>query len=268
MPKSEKGPKSPKCLKGRLSGTQTSCGPANTAKPAIGVACDPRARKDQRAGLQGRKGVAAPQTPQGLLSGKHAMCGPGKFEGPVRRHEMGLRPSKLRKACCQKSIRCAAPESPNGLFSNKFERHFAARSPIAAQTPICNLNANLLPNASLQPKRQFAYLMHFRSPEGFQLPKRMFTRGAAPQRPQGLLPGKHAMCAPEKSEGPVDRDAMELRPRKHRRAGCRVSMRCACPKSPKGRLTGTQSIYGPANTPGSAVREACDVRARKDRRAG
>ena len=49
-------PKRPKC---RLAGTQTSCVPANTAGPAVGVACDARARKDRSASLQGRKGVAA-----------------------------------------------------------------------------------------------------------------------------------------------------------------------------------------------------------------
>ena len=143
-----------------------------------------------------------------------------------------MRPRKLRRACCQGSIRCAAPNSPNGLFSNKFERHFAARTPIAAQTFICSPNANLQPKhkftvqtpicrpnansqriASLQTKRQFSYLKHFRSPNAFQLPKRMCLRGAAPQTPQGLLSGKHAMRGPVKSEEPVGRDAIELRRR-------------------------------------------------------
>ena len=121
-----------------------------------------------------------------------------------------------------------------GLFSNKFERHFGARTPIAAQTPICSPNTNSLPITRLQPKRQLAYLMHFRSANAFQLPKCMYTRDAAPQRRQGLLPGKHAMCAPEKSEEPVGRDAIALRPHKHRRACCRGGMRCPCPKRTKG----------------------------------
>ena len=286
----------PKRPKGLLAGTQLNCGPSNTAGPVVREACDAHARKDRRAGLQGHNRLASPQTPQSLLSGKHAMPVPEKNEGPVSRDAkqlrpansagpvageacdararkvrraglQGLRPRKVCRACCKRSIRCAVLESPNILFSNKFERHFAARAAIAAQTPICSPNANSLPIARLQPKRQFAYLMHFRSPNAFKLPKRMYTRGAAPQRPQGLLPGRHAMCDPEKSEGPVGRDAIELRPRKHRRAYSRGGMRCPCPKRPKGRLAGTQTNCDPANTAGPAVGEACDAHARKNRRA-
>ena len=193
---------------------------------------------------------------------------PEKTVGPVCRDTKGLRPRKLRRAYCKWSIRCVAPESPNGLFSNKFDRHLAVRTPMAAQTPICSPIAHSLPIVRLQSKRQFAYLMHFRRPNAFQLPKRMYTRGAAPQRPQGLLLGKNAMCAPEKSEGLVGRNAIQLRIRKHRRACCREGMRCPCPKRPKGRLAGTQMNCGPVKTTGPAMGEACDARARKDRRAG
>ena len=66
-------------------------------------------RKHRRACCRGSMLCACPQTPQGLLSSKHNI---------------------------------AAPESPNGLFSNKFERHFAARTPIAARTHIDVLAAN------------------------------------------------------------------------------------------------------------------------------
>ena len=38
-----------------------------TAGPAVGEACDACARKDRRAGLQGRKVIAAQQTPQSLM---------------------------------------------------------------------------------------------------------------------------------------------------------------------------------------------------------
>ena len=88
------------------------------------------------------------------------------------------------------------------------------------------------------------------------------------ETPQGVLLGKHAMPVPEKYVGPVGRDANDLRPRKHRRACCRRSMRCPCPKRPKGRLAGTQMTCVSANTAGPVVGEACDARARKDRRAG
>ena len=73
----------PEKTEGRFAGTQTNCGPANTAGPAVGEACDARARKNRRAGEQGRKRIAAPQTPQGLLSGKHAMSVSENTEGPV-----------------------------------------------------------------------------------------------------------------------------------------------------------------------------------------
>ena len=146
--------------------------------------CSPNANSLSNASLQPKRG--APQTPQGLFSGKHTMCGAVKSDG---------------------------------LFSNIFERHFAARTAIAAQTPICNPNANSLPNASLQPKRQFsaqtpvcspnansqpiaslqpkrqfAYLKHFCSQNAFQLPKRLYPIDAA---------------------------------RKHRRACCQGGTRCA-----------------------------------------
>ena len=75
------------------------------------------------------------------------------------------------------------------------------------------------------------------------------------------------MCGPEKSEGPVRRDALELRPRKHRRACWQGSIRCVAPKSPKGLFAGTQSRCGPANSAGPVVREAYDVRRRKVRMA-
>ena len=150
-------------------------------------ACIPEVllRKDHRACCQGSMRCAplkSPQSPQGRLSGKHAMRVPEKSEGPVRWDSTGWRRHKLRRACCQGSIRCVAPESPNGLFSNKFERNFAARTSITPQTHICSPNANSLPNASLQPKRQFAYLMHFCSRNAFQLPKRMYTREACDVR--------------------------------------------------------------------------------------
>ena len=239
-----------KSPKGLFAGTQSSCGPAHTAGPISREAYDVRPRKVRRAFL---------------------------------RDAIEVRPHKLRKACCQGSIRCAPPESPNDLFSNKFERHFAANTPIAAQTPICSPKANSLPNASLQPKRQFAAqtpicspdansqpiasLQHFCSPNAFQLPKRMYPRGAALQTPQGLLSGKHAMRGPVKSEGPVGRDTIELRPRKNRRACCPGSIRRAPRKSPKGLFAGTQSNCGPANTAWPVSREAYDVRPRKVRRA-
>ena len=43
------------------------CGDGKSAGPAVWGASDARARKDRRAGLQGRKVIAAPQTPQSLL---------------------------------------------------------------------------------------------------------------------------------------------------------------------------------------------------------
>ena len=43
------------------------CGAGKSAGPAVGEACDARARKERRAGLQGRNVIAAPQTPQSLL---------------------------------------------------------------------------------------------------------------------------------------------------------------------------------------------------------
>lgn len=38
--------------------------PENTAGPVVGEAINARARKDGRAGLQGRKWIAGPQIPQ------------------------------------------------------------------------------------------------------------------------------------------------------------------------------------------------------------
>ena len=109
-------------------------------------------------------------------------------------------------------------------------------------------------------------------------------RCPCPKRPKGLLAetqmncrlantsgpvvGEHAMPVPEKTEGPVCKDAIDLRPRKHRRACGRGNRRCPCPKRPQGRLAGTQSTCVPANTAGPAVGKACESRARKDRRAG
>ena len=76
------------------------------------------------------------------------------------------------------------------------------------------------------------------------------------------------MPVPEKTEEPVSRDTIDLRPSKHHRACCRESMQCPCPKRPKDLLAGTQTNCGPANTAWFVVGEACDARARKDRRAG
>ena len=45
-------------------GTVAMSIPENTAGPVVGEACNARARKDRRAGLQGRKWIAAPQIPQ------------------------------------------------------------------------------------------------------------------------------------------------------------------------------------------------------------
>ena len=108
------------------------------------------------------------------------------------------------------------------------------------------------------------------------------------------------MPVPGKTEGPVSRNANDLRLRKHRRANYWGIMRCLCPKRPKGRFAGAQmtlvsaNTAGPvvgksmrcpfpkspkglsagtqttcvhANAAGPAVGEACDARARKDRRA-
>ena len=234
------------------------------------------------------------------------MCGPEKSEEHVRREAIEVQPRKLHRACCQGSIRCAAPKSPNDLFSNNFERHFAARTLIAAKTPICSPNANSLPNSSLQPKRQFAaqtpicspnansqpiaslqpkrqyaYLKHFRSPNACQLPN--YPRGAAPQTPQGLLSGKHAMRGPVKSEGPVGRDAFELQPRKIRRACCRGSIRSAprkvrracsqgrnrvaAPQTQQGLLAEKHTMCGPEKPEGPVRRDAIEVWPTKLRRA-
>ena len=100
------------CLKrpkGRLAGTQTNCGTANTAGPFVEEACDARARKERRAGLQGRKRLAWPQTPQGQLSGKHAMPVPEK---PVCRDANELRHRTHRRACCRLSMRYPCPKRP------------------------------------------------------------------------------------------------------------------------------------------------------------
>ena len=73
----------PKRREGRLAGTQMTCVCANTTGPVGGAACDARARKDRKAGQQGRKQIAAPQTPQGLYSGKHALCGRHGLTAPI-----------------------------------------------------------------------------------------------------------------------------------------------------------------------------------------
>ena len=67
----------PKRPKGRLAGTQRSCGPANTARPVFG---------------------------------KHAMPVPEKTEVPVSRDANELRSRKHRRACCRGSMRCACPK--------------------------------------------------------------------------------------------------------------------------------------------------------------
>ena len=53
-----------------------------SAGPAVGEACHACARKDGRAGLQGRKVIAAPKTRQSLFSGEHKMFDAGKSAGP------------------------------------------------------------------------------------------------------------------------------------------------------------------------------------------
>ncbi len=45
-------------------GTVAMSIPENTAGPVVGEAINARARKDGRAGLQGRKWIAGPQIPQ------------------------------------------------------------------------------------------------------------------------------------------------------------------------------------------------------------
>ena len=82
-----------------------------------GVACDARARKDRRACWQGRKRLAATQTPQGLLSGKQAMPVPEKTEGPVSSDVNDLRLRKHRRACCWGSMRCPSPKRPKGRLA-------------------------------------------------------------------------------------------------------------------------------------------------------
>ena len=182
---------------------------------------------------------------------------PEKTVEPVCRDEKGLQPRKLRRAYCKWSLRCAEPESPNGLFLNKFERHFAARTVIAAQTPICILNS-------------------FSQPKRISAARRYVYQRSCSARPQGLLPGKHAMCAPEKSEGPVGRDAIELQPRKHpkdcsrggmrcarkdRRAGWQGHTRIAVPQTPPGLLSGKHAMRKPEKTVGPVCRDENGLRA-------
>ena len=132
------------------------------------------APKSPKGLLAGTQSRCGPQSPQGLLSVKHTMCGAGKYEWPVL--------EQIRTPFCSQNSNW----SPN-----------ANLQPIAAQTPICSPNANSLPNAI---------------PHAFQLPKCIYHRGAAPQTMQGLLSGKHAIRGPVKSEGPVGREAYDVRP--------------------------------------------------------
>ena len=53
-----------------------------SAGPSVVEACHACARKDGRAGLQGRKVIAAPKTRHSLLSGEHKMFDAGKSAGP------------------------------------------------------------------------------------------------------------------------------------------------------------------------------------------
>ena len=235
----------PKRPKGRLAGTQITCVSANTAGPVVGKACDACARKVRRACWQERKRLASPQTPQGLLSGKHAKPMPQKTKGPVSLDENDLRLRKHRRACCWGSMRCPRPKSPKSL--------------LAGTQMTC---------VSGKHRRASCW-------GSMQCP--------CPKSTKGLLAGTQTTCAPAntagpavveacdarslQTEGPVSRDANDLRPRKHCRACCWGSMRCPCPKTPKGLLAGTRTTCVPTNTAGPVVGEACDAHARKDRRA-
>ena len=105
-----------------------------------------------------------------------------------------------------------------------------------SRLPVCR------PNVNLHIKSIFAAQTHF------SCPKRLYSRGAASHTMQGLLQGKPTMCGPEMSEGPVRRDANDVRPRKYRRAYCQGNIRCAVQKNPKGLFAGTSSRCGPANS--------------------
>ena len=151
-----------------------------------------------------------------------------------------MRHHKLRRDCCQESIRCAAPESTNGLSSNKFERHFAARTPIGAQTPICSQNAYSLPmpvcspNDNLQPKRQFAAQCQFAADCHFAA--------------QTLICILKAFSQPKRISAAPSACIPEVRPRIQCRACCQASLRCAALKNPKGLFATKQMRSGPANT--------------------
>ena len=110
------------------------------------------------------------------------------------------------------------------------KRQFAADCQVVAQTPICILKA------FSQPKRISAAQTHA-------------SKRWCPPTPQGLLSGKHAMRGPVKSEGPVGRDAIELRPRKNRRACCRGSIRLATRKLRRACSQGRNRVAAP-QTPG------------------
>ena len=119
----------------------TSCGPANTAGPAVWDACNASAQKGRRAGKQGRKGVAAPQTQRILLSGTHAMPVPEKTEVPVSRDAKELRPRKHSGSCCRGSMRCPCPKRPKCRLAGTQTTCGPANTAGPAVAEACNAHA-------------------------------------------------------------------------------------------------------------------------------
>ena len=103
---------------------------------------------------------AAPKSPKGLFAGTQSSCGPANIAGPVSRETYDVRPRKVRRACSQGRNRGEASQTPQGLLSGKHTMCSAGKYEWSVleqiRTPFCSQKSNCSPNATLQPKREYA----------------------------------------------------------------------------------------------------------------
>ena len=153
-------------------------------------------------------------------------CCSAKTAGLAVMEACDVRPSKDRRACWQGRKRIACPQTPQGQLLGEHTMPV----PKKTEGPVSRDE-----NELRQRKHRRACCrggMRCLCPKDQKAGLQGRKRFACPQTPQGLLSGKHTMTVPEKTEGPVSRDANELRHRKHHRACYRRSMRYPYPKRP------------------------------------
>ena len=99
------------------AGTQTTCVPANIAGPAVGEACNARARKDQRASLQGRKRLARRKHHRACCWGSMRCLCPKRTKGRFAGTQSTCVPANTAGPALWGSMRCPCPKRPKGLLA-------------------------------------------------------------------------------------------------------------------------------------------------------